>query len=194
MWHWFAAAVLVAPATPSLPDGIDVQRRDETVAIEIQHSGRFREALAALDRQLGSHARTRVDYEIVVNLLPSPGGGCRLDQPRTRLDLHVVRPVLAEVPAPSAFVRRTWGPIGRPLAIHEEGHVDIGVAAVAEHHRQAVSAMATPFKDCVAARRWLGRTAWRAEMRQQMAHDRYDRRTAFGARQGAVLRLEPRRY
>jgi predicted secreted Zn-dependent protease len=180
-------ALIAGPAAASVEDvgGFRVVRKEATVTIRATDRAELSAALRDLVWAQGSHGRTSIVMEQAAELLPLEGG-CRLGKLRTTVEITVTLPRLD-----SDFVRdnldleRQWRHAVEGLRVHEEGHVAIGIDGAREAHDRLASAGFYP--DCREARRALMREEFRFRQRQWMQHERYDRRTRSGARQGAVL-------
>lgn len=170
------------------PPGFHVVRREEAFDLRAGTLGELSRVLEALRRDHGWHGRTALSIERRVDLVSSREG-CRFGGLRTTLVVTVTLPhlVTGDVRRRRAL-EQAWQRASEGLSVHEEGHVRIGVdEARASHGRLAAIGI---LPDCRAARRALVREELRFRQRQAFLHERYDRRTDSGARQGAFVRVE----
>ena len=186
-----AVAGAVAQGAEALPSdalaGFEVIRRENIQTIAAANRSELFRALLDLRRTQGWHGQTALSFEQRAELV-SDASGCRIEGLRTTLVVTVTLPRLDRRGARhSPAFERVWLSSVEGLRVHEEGHVAIGVdGARASHDRVSASG---PFADCREARRVLLREEFLFRHRQAVLHQRYDRRTASGARQGAVFRL-----
>lgn len=177
---------LSAPPTAALT----AQVREQTVYYEI--SGH---TAAELRRQLQNkgpagtngmqfHGRTEGYIEWSF-LIEAHQGTCRLGNLAIVLDVTITLPHWTERDgAPQALVR-LWENHLATLTLHEAGHRDLALEA----HRamQDVLAAIPPTTDCKAFRRSADRAFQRILRRLQRDNRRYDLRTGYGRKQGAVI-------
>jgi predicted secreted Zn-dependent protease len=181
---WAAAA---APNTPEAEPGLRITQRSIGQPVEARS---LDELITAL-RGDGGHARTRVTYEQEAELAASDDGRCAPRGLQLRVDIEVLLPVWAGEPPPPR-VAETFQRIAEALRVHEEGHVALALEEAKRTH--AALSAARPFVDCREARRFLLREQLQFERRLRWRNARYDRQTAHGAHQGAViLRPKPSR-
>lgn len=179
-----ALPVAVVPREAAWPEGFQVERRERWVELDAGNLDGLRRALADMRSEQGWHGLTRGGIEIGADLLETPQG-CELGALRTTVQLEVVLPRLRDVDEAPERLRQAWGRMAEGLAVHEDGHVAIAIEGALLAHRRLREA--PPFADCRAARRAVLREQWRIQAAQDLAHERYDRRTRFGATQGAEL-------
>lgn len=184
---------LASVATVADAGAFQVIRREATLTIAAANVSELSRALAELRRRQGWHGRTAVVFEQQAELVPD-ALGCRITNVRTTLVLTVTLPRLerrgdaADDARDRAAFERLWQASVEGLRRHEDGHVAISIEGARQTHERVAAAAAQRFVDCRAARRMLMREEFRFRHQQTVQHERYDRRTASGARQGAVLR------
>jgi predicted secreted Zn-dependent protease len=181
----FAQGVDASPSAEATAAGFHVIHHKDILTIEAVDRTELARALIGLRRTQGWHGQTALSFEQRAELVPDRAG-CRLEGLRTTLVVTVTLPRLDRRGARDdpAF-ERLWQASVAGLRLHEEGHVAIGIEGARIAHDR-ISA-AGPFADCREARRVLMREEFRFRHHQAAAHQRYDRRTASGARQGAVI-------
>jgi predicted secreted Zn-dependent protease len=181
-----AAVAQAAERAPSTAEGFEVIRRENVLVIEAANRRDLSRALFDLRRARGWHGQTALVFEQQAELVPR-GAGCRLEAVRTTLVVTVTLPRLHRHGAAldDPVFERLWQAAVNGLRVHEEGHVAIGIEGARIAHARLLAA--GPFADCRAARRMLMREEFRFRHHQAVQHERYDRRTGSGARQGAVL-------
>ncbi len=163
-----------------------VIRREAVLPIAASDRAELARALGELHRTQGWHGQTALSFEQVAELVAG-ADGCRLRHLRTTLVVTVTLPQLEGRSARrSAAFERAWEQAVEGLRVHEDGHVDIGIDGAKTSHERLVAA--GPFATCRDAKRALMREELRFRHRQDVLHERYDRRTRSGARQGAVVR------
>ncbi|MCK7592144.1 DUF922 domain-containing protein [Pseudomarimonas salicorniae] len=135
-----------------------------------------------------SHGLLRIDLELHYRLQPE-GGECRLEQPEVRLTMRLSLPEWRPRDAPSEPLEAAWLQMREGLVLHEEGHREMALET-AQELAWAVDRVSRTQADCGALRRELLALRLSHLSRLALRSSAYDRRTAHGLRQGAVLEIE----
>ena len=136
-----------------------------------------------------SHGLLALDLGLHYQLQPQ-AGRCELQRPRVRLEMQLWLPDWQPEGEAPAALREAWAAMLAGLIEHEAGHRDMAVAAARELAARVAVLGARSDLDCPTLRRELLGARLSQLSRLAVRSAAYDRRTAHGQRQGAVLALE----
>jgi predicted secreted Zn-dependent protease len=112
--------------------------------------------------------------------------GCRLTNVSVTLNTEMTLPNWADVEEMNAKIQAEWARYLAALRMHQDGHVEINLNT-AQEIKAALLAM-EPFETCEALKAAAGMTTATLQAEAEDAHAAYDKKTKFGARQGAILK------
>lgn len=202
MSHTFRIAVgtalllfaVSAAGDPAVSPSLEIRERLKLYEVRATSAEELHTALnenrpTASDGQR-SHALTQTTLETAFTMLQAQDG-CQWETAAVTLDMETWLPDLKNDPGDSPEVDEQWEGLLAGLTLHEQGHRDLArssAQSLLESVRQIrLSADTT---SCRHLQRRLAAALDKAMLRLKFRQQRYDQRTDFGAKQGAVLILD----